>query len=155
MGVVGVPNAAAIAALGLHALQHRGQEATGVVACDERGEFTARQHVVPDRQLLVDHLLDVFRFLKPPALFPVTRPARQTGPFGSWAGTVLTVAMTALEVSDRQSVQSAPRKPARSCRRNPARSCRENRLPDAARAHARARAKPARGNPRRRKGRRH
>ena len=39
MGVVGVPNAAEIAALGLHALQHRGQEATGVVACDEHGEF--------------------------------------------------------------------------------------------------------------------
>jgi amidophosphoribosyltransferase len=31
---VGVPQAAAITALGLHALQHRGQEATGVVACD-------------------------------------------------------------------------------------------------------------------------
>ena len=41
MGVVGVPNAGAIAALGLHALQHRGQESTGVVACDERGEFHA------------------------------------------------------------------------------------------------------------------
>ncbi len=39
MAVVGVPNAAALAALGLHALQHRGQEATGVVACDERGGF--------------------------------------------------------------------------------------------------------------------
>ncbi len=31
---VGVPQAAAITALGLHALQHRGQEATGVVASD-------------------------------------------------------------------------------------------------------------------------
>ncbi len=41
MGVVGVPNAAEIAALGLHALQHRGQEATGVVACDEQGTFRA------------------------------------------------------------------------------------------------------------------
>jgi amidophosphoribosyltransferase len=39
MGVVGVPGAAGIAALGLHALQHRGQESTGVVACDETGEF--------------------------------------------------------------------------------------------------------------------
>jgi amidophosphoribosyltransferase len=41
MGVVGVPKAAEIAALGLHALQHRGQEATGVVACDDQGEFRA------------------------------------------------------------------------------------------------------------------
>ena len=31
---VGIPQAAAITALGLHALQHRGQEATGVVAGD-------------------------------------------------------------------------------------------------------------------------
>ncbi len=34
---VGVPQAAAITALGLHALQHRGQEATGVVASDGAG----------------------------------------------------------------------------------------------------------------------
>jgi amidophosphoribosyltransferase len=33
-GAVGVPQAAAITALGLHALQHRGQESTGVVASD-------------------------------------------------------------------------------------------------------------------------
>ena len=36
---VGVPRAAEITALGLHALQHRGQEATGVVSCDEQGDF--------------------------------------------------------------------------------------------------------------------
>jgi len=41
LGVVGVPNAAEIAALGLHALQHRGQEATGVVSCDDQGTFHA------------------------------------------------------------------------------------------------------------------
>jgi amidophosphoribosyltransferase len=41
MGVVGVPKAAEIAALGLHALQHRGQEATGVVSCDDAGDFHA------------------------------------------------------------------------------------------------------------------
>src|SRR5205823_2031212 len=42
---VGVPQAAAITALGLHALQHRGQEATGVVASDGEGALTgaARQ----------------------------------------------------------------------------------------------------------------
>ena len=45
MGVVGVPNAAEIAALGLHALQHRGQEAAGVVACDAQGEFRAAKGV--------------------------------------------------------------------------------------------------------------
>ena len=46
---VGVPQAAAITALGLHALQHRGQEATGVVACDH-GEF----HVVKGIGLVSD-----------------------------------------------------------------------------------------------------
>ncbi len=33
-GVWGVPDAAAVIALGLHALQHRGQEATGIVSLD-------------------------------------------------------------------------------------------------------------------------
>ena len=33
-GVFGHPEAAAITALGLHALQHRGQEAAGIVSCD-------------------------------------------------------------------------------------------------------------------------
>ncbi|HXS81822.1 MAG TPA: amidophosphoribosyltransferase [Methylomirabilota bacterium] len=46
---VGVPQAAAITALGLHALQHRGQEATGVVASD--GE---RFHVVKGIGLVHD-----------------------------------------------------------------------------------------------------
>jgi amidophosphoribosyltransferase len=36
---VGVTRAAEIVRLGLHALQHRGQESTGIVSCDERGEF--------------------------------------------------------------------------------------------------------------------
>jgi amidophosphoribosyltransferase len=39
---VGVPRAASVVGLGLHALQHRGQEAAGIVACDEHGVF--RQH---------------------------------------------------------------------------------------------------------------
>ncbi len=46
---VGVPQAAAITALGLHALQHRGQEATGVVASD--GD---RFHVVKGIGLVAD-----------------------------------------------------------------------------------------------------
>ncbi len=33
-GIFGHPDAAAITTLGLHALQHRGQEAAGIVACD-------------------------------------------------------------------------------------------------------------------------
>ncbi len=43
-GAVGVPQAAAITALGLHALQHRGQEATGVVACDA-GRFQVHKGI--------------------------------------------------------------------------------------------------------------
>src|SRR5260221_1237946 len=36
---IGVPRAAETVCLGLHALQHRGQESTGIVSCDEQGEF--------------------------------------------------------------------------------------------------------------------
>jgi amidophosphoribosyltransferase len=36
---VAVPNAAEVVRLGLHALQHRGQESTGIVSCDEAGEL--------------------------------------------------------------------------------------------------------------------
>ena len=35
-GIFGHPSAAAITALGLHALQHRGQEAAGIVSFDGR-----------------------------------------------------------------------------------------------------------------------
>ena len=47
---VGVVQAATITALGLHALQHRGQEATGVVACDEQRQF----HVTKGIGLVAD-----------------------------------------------------------------------------------------------------
>ena len=36
---VGVPHAAAVVGLGLHALQHRGQESAGIVSCDDQGQF--------------------------------------------------------------------------------------------------------------------
>ncbi len=39
LAAVGVPRAAEVVALGLHALQHRGQESTGVVSRDDAGEF--------------------------------------------------------------------------------------------------------------------
>ena len=46
-GVFGVfrnSGASALTALGLHALQHRGQEAAGIVACD-RGQFRVERHM--------------------------------------------------------------------------------------------------------------
>src|SRR5689334_24524019 len=60
---VGVPQAAAITALGLHALQHRGQEATGVVAAD--GE---RFHVVKGIGLVHDVYRDTQLELVPGVL---------------------------------------------------------------------------------------
>jgi amidophosphoribosyltransferase len=41
-GVLGVREASAITALGLHALQHRGQEACGIASCDGSRFFTER-----------------------------------------------------------------------------------------------------------------
>ncbi len=41
-GIFGTSDAAAHTALGLHALQHRGQEAAGIVACDQ-GQFSAHR----------------------------------------------------------------------------------------------------------------
>ncbi|MEO5988487.1 MAG: amidophosphoribosyltransferase [Candidatus Eisenbacteria bacterium] len=45
MAAVGVPLAAEVVALGLHALQHRGQESTGVVSCDEAGVFHSHKGI--------------------------------------------------------------------------------------------------------------
>ncbi|HLJ52735.1 MAG TPA: hypothetical protein VKT24_05070, partial [Rhizomicrobium sp.] len=42
-GVFGHPDAGALTVLGLHALQHRGQEASGIVTYDD-GHFMAERH---------------------------------------------------------------------------------------------------------------
>ncbi len=42
---VGVPRAAEVVCLGLHALQHRGQESSGLVVADERGEFHSHKGI--------------------------------------------------------------------------------------------------------------
>ncbi len=42
---IGVPNAAEVTCLGLHALQHRGQEAAGIVSCDAEGEFRTHKGI--------------------------------------------------------------------------------------------------------------
>ena len=42
-GIFGHPDAAAITALGLHALQHRGQEAAGIVSYDSKRFYSERR----------------------------------------------------------------------------------------------------------------
>ena len=42
---VGVPRAAEVVGLGLHALQHRGQESTGIVSCDDAGAFHSHKGI--------------------------------------------------------------------------------------------------------------
>ncbi|MEQ1900192.1 MAG: amidophosphoribosyltransferase [Devosia sp.] len=52
-GILGHPEAATLTALGLHALQHRGQEAAGIVSFDGRQFFSERQ-----LGLVGDHFTD-------------------------------------------------------------------------------------------------
>src|ERR1700730_9329593 len=56
-GIYGHPDAAAITALGLHALQHRGQEAAGIVSYDGRRFHSERRlrwvrHTFPRREII-------------------------------------------------------------------------------------------------------
>ncbi|MEO0880544.1 MAG: amidophosphoribosyltransferase [Pseudomonadota bacterium] len=53
-GVIGTPDAAALTALGLHALQHRGQEAAGIASCDDDARF----HTERQLGLVADHFSD-------------------------------------------------------------------------------------------------
>src|ERR1700746_3266299 len=59
-GILGHPDAAAITALGLHALQHRGQEAAGIVSYDgKRFHYERRLGLVGDtfsRREIIDRL---------------------------------------------------------------------------------------------------
>jgi amidophosphoribosyltransferase len=43
-GVHGIDDASAITVLGMHALQHRGEEACGIASCDGRRFYTEREH---------------------------------------------------------------------------------------------------------------
>src|SRR5439155_1304608 len=54
---VGVPNAAEVTCLGLHALQHRGQESSGIVSSDERGEFHTHKGIGLVSEVFDDHAI--------------------------------------------------------------------------------------------------
>ncbi|MGA9659149.1 MAG: amidophosphoribosyltransferase [Asticcacaulis sp.] len=43
-GVFGIDDASAITVLGMHALQHRGEEACGIASCDGKRFYTERRH---------------------------------------------------------------------------------------------------------------
>ena len=43
-GVFGIDDASAITVLGMHALQHRGEEACGIASCDGKRFYTEREH---------------------------------------------------------------------------------------------------------------
>jgi amidophosphoribosyltransferase len=60
-GILGHPDAAALTALGLHALQHRGQEAAGIVTFDGR-QFHSERHL----GLVGDHFTEPMTLAKLP-----------------------------------------------------------------------------------------
>ena len=50
-GVYGHPDASALVALGLHALQHRGQEAAGIVSYDQKQFHAGKTYGFSQRTL--------------------------------------------------------------------------------------------------------
>ncbi|MET3601766.1 amidophosphoribosyltransferase [Martelella mangrovi] len=78
-GVLGHPDAAALTALGLHALQHRGQEAAGIVSYDGQ-QFRSERHL----GLVGDHYTD-------PAMLESLRGSMAMGHvrYSTTGGTVL------------------------------------------------------------------
>ena len=77
-GVLGVRDAAAISALGLHALQHRGQEAVGITSFDGQ-EFYSRRGI--------GHVASIFSSSEAIAELPGTMAAGQAiGAFELFTG---------------------------------------------------------------------
>ena len=81
-GILGHPDAATLTALGLHALQHRGQEAAGIVSFDGTQFHSERQ-----LGLVGDHFTDPATVARsnpatprcrPPASTPETRQSAAT-----------------------------------------------------------------------------
>ena len=72
-GILGHPDAATLTALGLHALQHRGQEAAGIVTFDGK-QFHSEKRI----GLVGDHFTDPATSPSCPATWPwairATRP---------------------------------------------------------------------------------
>ena len=65
-GILGHPDAAALTALGLHALQHRGQEAAGIVSFDGQ-QFHTEKHM----GLVGDHYTDPATLAKLPGFIAI------------------------------------------------------------------------------------
>ena len=63
-GVFGIFNnkdSAALTALGLHALQHRGQEGCGIVTFDEKNFFWSKNPKNPQKMAIFGHFLAFFK----------------------------------------------------------------------------------------------
>src|SRR5262249_1741151 len=71
-GVFGHPDAAAITALGLHALQHRGQEAAGIVSYDGKRFHSERRMGLVGESFSRREVID--RLPRPTALPPLPYP---------------------------------------------------------------------------------
>jgi amidophosphoribosyltransferase len=72
-GIWGKPDAAAFIALGLHALQHRGQEASGIVTCSDGKFYMERREGLVGDQFSVGGPIDKLKGLR----HGVHRPPRR------------------------------------------------------------------------------